>query len=152
MTLPLWQAILIALQAFHFVHLAFHDWVPLGSLNDVPAVHQVHTRTQLLIGTAITAVPVGWALWRSVVNFGHAYPHGLKIALWLIYGILFVGELQAWWFPYFFGASKAKAEEYQKMFGRTHAFLPERHGIVPNTLHCLLHAATLGTLLVLTQL
>lgn len=152
MTLPQWQALLIALQAFHFVHLGFHDWVPLGSLNDVAAVRQVNTRTQLLVGTAITAVPVGWALWRSVANFGHAYPHGLKIALWMIYGILFVGELQAWWFPYFFGASQAKAERYQIMFGRTHAFLPERHGIVPNTLHCLLHAATLGTLLVLAQI
>jgi hypothetical protein len=36
------------------------------------------------------------------------------------------------------------------MFGNTHAFLPERNGIVPNTLHCILHAATVATLVVLT--
>jgi hypothetical protein len=32
------------------------------------------------------------------------------------------------------------------MFGRTHAFLHERHGITPNTLHVALHAATVVAL------
>jgi hypothetical protein len=35
------------------------------------------------------------------------------------------------------------------MFGRTHTFLPVRHGIAPNTLHVLLHLATLATLILL---
>ena len=38
------------------------------------------------------------------------------------------------------------------MFGRTHAFLPERIGIRPNTLHVILHAATLTTLILLGAL
>jgi hypothetical protein len=43
-----------------------------------------------------------------------------------------------------------RAARYRAMFGSTHAFLPERNGIVPNTLHCLLHAATVAMLLALT--
>jgi hypothetical protein len=39
---------------------------------------------------------------------------------------------------------------YRAMFGRTHAFLPERNGLVPNTAHILLHFATLATLVVLS--
>jgi hypothetical protein len=35
------------------------------------------------------------------------------------------------------------------MFGATHAFLPERHGIRPNTLHISLHVAMVGVLALL---
>jgi hypothetical protein len=38
------------------------------------------------------------------------------------------------------------------MFARTHAFLPERNGMRPNTLHVVLHASTLATLLLLAAL
>lgn len=35
------------------------------------------------------------------------------------------------------------------MFGTTHAFLPAHNGIRPYTLHVVLHAATLATIVVL---
>jgi hypothetical protein len=38
------------------------------------------------------------------------------------------------------------------MFGATHAFLPERNGVRPNTLHVILHLMTLTTLVVLGAL
>jgi len=57
--------------------------------------------------------------------------------------------LWAWWLPYFFGPDARRAARYQLAFGRTHSFLPLRRGIVPNTLHILLHLSTLATLLVL---
>jgi hypothetical protein len=38
------------------------------------------------------------------------------------------------------------------MFGKTHAFLPVRNGIRINTLHVILHVATLTTLVVLAAL
>lgn len=152
MSLRSWQAAAIALQSLQFLILLLHDWIPLGSLTDVAAVRRMNKLKHLLIGTAVTSVPVAWALWRSIANFGHPYPHGLKIGLWLIYGILFVGELQSWWIPYVFGASPEKVQRFQELFGRTHAFLPVRHGIVPNTFHVLLHLATVATLLVLTRI
>jgi hypothetical protein len=38
------------------------------------------------------------------------------------------------------------------MFGATHAFLPERNGIRPNTLHVILHVATVLLLIMLCVL
>jgi hypothetical protein len=35
------------------------------------------------------------------------------------------------------------------MFGGTYSFLPPRHGIVPNTLHVILHVSTVALLTVL---
>ena len=69
--------------------------------------------------------------------------------LWISYGLLFVGELTAWWIPYLFRPEPERAARYQAMFGATHAFVPERNDIRPNTLHVILHIVTLMTLVVL---
>ena len=60
---------------------------------------------------------------------------------------MFAGELRAWWIPYLVTNEPVRAERYRKMFANTHSFLPPRNGIVPNTLHVILHAATLVMLL-----
>jgi excisionase family DNA binding protein len=44
--------------------------------------------------------------------------------LWISYGLLFIGELTAWWIPYLFHSQPERAARYQAMFGATHAFLP----------------------------
>ena len=69
--------------------------------------------------------------------------------LWISYGILFAGEIRAWWWPYLVQPEPERAERYRGMFGNTHAFLPERNGLVPNTLHVVLHALTAATLILL---
>jgi hypothetical protein len=63
--------------------------------------------------------------------------------------MLFAGELRAWWWPYLIRPEPDRAARYRGMFGKTSAFLPERNGIVPNTLHVALHAATAATLILL---
>ena len=146
------QSALIALQAFQLAFLLGHDWIPLGRFNDIEAVRRENTLWQLLIGTTVTSIPVAIGLGLSIHYFGYSYPTGLKIWLWLTYGILFAGELEAWWIPYVFRPDAKRAARYKAMFGHTHFFLPERNGIVPNTLHVALHTTTLATLLVLTQL
>jgi hypothetical protein len=60
--------------------------------------------------------------------------------------------LHAWWIPYTFGAKPELAARYQAMFGGTHSFLPARHGILPNTLHVILHSTTVALLAVLASL
>jgi hypothetical protein len=57
--------------------------------------------------------------------------------------ILLIGESRAWWKPYLLRADPKLVQRYQAMFGKTHAFLPKRNGIVPNTAHVVLHACTL---------
>lgn len=140
---------LLALQCFHVLFLALHDWIPLGSLNDLKAVRAANPSSKLIAGTLISLIPFAIGLAASVMHFGQAYPSWLIWWLWISYGLLFFGELQAWWIPYFFGAEPDRMVRYQGMFGATHAFLPPRNGIRVNTLHVVLHAATLATLVLL---
>ncbi|MFZ3374690.1 MAG: hypothetical protein WA183_03970 [Chthoniobacterales bacterium] len=140
---------LLALQAFQVVFLWIHDWVPLGCLNDVVAVRSQETLLRLAIVTLVQSVPYTVGLFFSARYFDRLYPGWLDIWLWISYGILFVGQLRAWWIPYFLWVEPERAERFQRMFGNTHSFLPEHNGIVPNTAHILLHLATAATLLIL---
>ena len=137
---------LLVLQTFHVLFLGLHDWIPLGKLNDVEAVRAANSISKLLLGTLISTVPFafGWA--ASVHYFGRTYPGWLWIWLWASYALLLFGELQAWWVPYLLRPESQRAARYDAMFGRTHAFLPAHNGIRPNTLHVILHTATLLTL------
>jgi hypothetical protein len=143
---------LFVLQCFHVMFLALHDWVPLGKLNDVKAVRAANPGRKLLAATLISLTPFAIGLAASAIYFGRVYPAWLFWWLWISYGILFVGELTAWWIPYLFHPEPERAARYQVMFGATHAFLPERNGIRPNTLHVILHILTLATLAVLGAL
>lgn len=143
------EIILLALQLFQVLFLWLHDWVPFGSLNDVAAVREQETTLRLVIVTMIQSVPFTIGLAFSALHFGGPYPHWLYMWLWISYGIIFVGQLRAWWVPYLFHAEPERAARYQAMFGKTHHFLPIRNGLVPNTAHIMLHVATAATLVVL---
>ena len=140
---------LLILQVLQVAFLWLHDWVPLDRLNDVVAVRRQNSRPRLLTVTLIQSVPFTIGLWWSVQRFAQPFSHWPLRWLGVSYGVLFVGQLRAWWLPYLFKPEPARAARYQAMFGRTHAFLPTRHGLVPNTAHVLLHLATLATLLIL---
>ena len=143
---------LFGLQCFHVLFLCFHDWIPLGSLNDVKAVHAENPGGKLLLGTFVSLAPFAFGLAASAYYLRSSYPHWLLWYRDISYALLFLGELQAWWIPYFLRFDPARAARYQVMFGNTHAFLPARNGIRPNTLHMALHIMTLTTLVVLGSL
>lgn len=143
------ENILLGLQAFQVLFLWIHDWVPLGRLNDVTAVRSQDSTARLVIVTLIQSVPFTIGLIFSFVYFGRHYPHWLYEWLWISYGLIFAGQLRAWWWPYLVRAEPQRAARYQIMFGKTHSFLPVRNGIVPNTAHIMLHVATAATLLIL---
>lgn len=140
---------LFALQLLQVLFLALHDWVPLGRLNDVERVRAEDSAGKLAATTAVSTAPFAFGFAASATCLGHPYPGWMKQWLLVSYAILFAGELTAWWLPYLLGASEKRVRRYEVMFGRTLAFLPERHGIRPNTLHALLHLATVLTLLLL---
>ena len=143
----------LALQSFHVAFLLLHDWVPLGSLNDVQAVRAVdplHKRVQV---TLVTALPFALGLaFSSAYATASRHPTWVPAWLRLSYGSLFAGEIRAWWIPYLWRSEPAGAARYHTLFGNTHTFLPVRNGIAPNTLHVVLHLATLGVLLLLALL
>src|SRR5712664_418079 len=137
------EIIFIALQVFILVFLLLQDWVPLGRLNDIAGVRSQNTPGQLALATLINGSAIAITLFLSVRFYQVPYPAWIKVALVAILGTLFVGELRAWWISYFFGTDPKRRARYAAMFGKTHAFLPERHGIRPNTAHVALHVATL---------
>ena len=140
---------LVALQAFQVLFLWVHDWLPLGRLNDVAAVRSQNTGSRLARVTLIQSLPFTIGLCFCLVYFHQHYPGWLNNWLRISYGLLFLGQLQAWWIPYLFHPDHELAARYQVMFGKTHSFLPVRNGIVPNTAHILLHLATFLTLILL---
>ena len=111
-------------------------------------MHAADPRARLVRVTLVQSVPFTIGLAATVAYARTGHPHWVWGWLWVSYLLLFAGELRAWWWPYLVRAEPTRAARYRAMFGRTAAFLPERHGIVPNTLHCVLHAATAATLVV----
>jgi hypothetical protein len=142
-------AALLALQIYVVAFLLLHDCVTLPPLNDVAAVQAADTRARLLRVTLVSGLPFVVGLAGSVVYAGRRYPAWLVDLLWVSYGLLLAGAARAWWIPYAVGTSPARVARYREMFGATHAFLPERHGIRPNTLHISLHVAMVGVLALL---
>lgn len=136
------------LQAEILLFLLFHDWIPLGSLNDVQAVHSYYSRDELIKTTLINSVPFAIAFLLCCIRVGKAYPLWMRLFLIIYFPSLFSGALLAWWIPYFFGATAERVERYRVLFGQTHAFLPEMNGIVPNTIHTVFHASLLIVILV----
>ena len=145
---PVTLNLLLALQAFHILFLALHDWIPLGSLNNIAAVRAANSRPRLLITTLVSTGFYLFGFAASAVHRNGPYPHWLLRYLLISYLFLFAGELQAWWVPYFFRPQTERAARYQVMFAGTHSWLPARNGILINTLHVVLHIATVATLVV----
>ena len=54
--------------------------------------------------------------------------------------------------PYLFRPDKELAARYRTMYANTHAFLPERNGITPNTIHVVFDFDTIRVLIVLVAL
>jgi hypothetical protein len=140
---------LLVLQTLQVLFLWLHDWIPFGPLNDVAAVRSQNTTGRLVLATLINSVPFTVGLIYSLVYFRRPYPGWLSYWLWISYGVIFAGELLAWWIPYTIRMQPERAARYELMFGNTHSFLPKHNGIVPNTAHVLLHVCTAATLVLL---
>jgi hypothetical protein len=150
---PVAESLFLGLQGFHVAFLLLHDWVPLGRLNNTRAQRTTDPVRKRVLTTVLSALPYLLLFAFSVRDVrAHRLSHSLVFWLWVGYGTLFAGELKAWWIPYFLRDEPERAARYRRLFGETHAFLQERNGIQPNTLHVVLHAATLCMLVLLLRL
>ena len=100
-------------QAFQVLFLWVHDWIPLGRLNDVAAVRSQDTGRRLVTVTLIQSVPWTIGLCFSVLNFRQPYPDWLYDWLVISYGLLFIGQIRAWWIPYLFRPEPERVVRYQ---------------------------------------
>ncbi|MGH6888976.1 MAG: hypothetical protein ACREHF_07240 [Rhizomicrobium sp.] len=146
---PLVVAALLALQSFVVLFIALHDWVPLGTLNDVAAVQAADPTIKLVNVTVLSTLPFAIGFVASAWFAGTEFPSWLMWWLWVSYGAAVYGMLRAWWVPYLLVTDPARATRYQAMFSRTHAFLPARNGIRPDTLHVTLHAVIVAIVILL---
>jgi hypothetical protein len=139
----------LALQTLVVAFLLFHDWIPLGRLNNLAAIRGQDTLLRSIFVTLLPAVPAAIGLFFSARHFGRSYPDWLEMLLWITYGLFIVGMLRAWWIPYLVLPDAERAARYQIIFAGTHSFLPRRNGMAPDTLHTLFHLVTLATLVAL---
>lgn len=132
--------LLIALQAVQVAIRWLRDWAPLPPLNDVAAVRAVDSTARGVGVTLVQSAPHAVGLAFSLVGLTKGPPQWLWDGLWISYGLLFAGELRAWWLPYLVRPEPLRAARYKVLFGAAHAFPPEHNGIRPNTPHVVLHA------------
>ncbi len=136
---------LIACQVAVVLFMALHDWLPLGALNNLRAVRASDSRARLLVVTILSTLPFAIVLAGTIAGAtgrraGWAVPAGA-----VAYGLMIVGILRAWWIPYAVRPDPARARRYQARFADTHAWLPRRNGIRPDTLHTVFHALAVAT-------
>lgn len=139
-------------QAYVVLFIALHDWLPLGSLNNLTGIRAVDGRMQLLRTTVLSTLPFAIALAGSIHFSSAHFPMWLMLVLWGTYGAGFYGVLRAWYLPYLVYSDPARAARYRERFAGTHAFLPERNGIRPDTLHVTFHAVMVALIVLLCVL
>jgi len=144
--------VLLALQCFVALFVGLHNWIPLGSLNNVRGVRVEFPTGKLLFTTLINFTPIVIGLAATAFYFGRTYPGWVFWWLWITYGLACYGSFTAWWKPYLFRLDPQQVARYQTMYAATHSFLPERNGIRPNTLHVLFDFVTIAILVDLTVL
>jgi hypothetical protein len=143
----------LACQLFVVLFIALHDWIPLGRLNNLQGIRGADTIGKLVMVTVLSTLPFALAFVASTYYAQARFPMWLMWTLWISYGSGVYGLLRAWWVPYLLVKDPARAARYQSRFAHTHAFLPSRNGIRPDTLHVSFHLVFVTTcvlLLVLT--
>ena len=119
--------------------ITLHDWVSLGKLNNLKGIRAADTTQRLFVVTMLSALPFAVAFVGSAYYTKTHFPAWLWWLLWLSYGTGLYGMFRTWWVPYLFVKEHARAARYQVRFAQTHAFLPARNGIRPDTLHVCFH-------------
>jgi len=134
----------LTLQSLVVIFLLFHDWVPLGRLNNLHAIRGQDSLGHRVYVTLLGGAPAAVCLWLSARHFAQPHPMPTAIWLWITYGTLMAGVLRAWWVPYLLVPDAERAARYRTIFAGTHTFLPRRNGIAPDTLHTVFHAILLA--------
>ncbi len=134
------NSLFLSLLAFHFIFLSLHDWIPLGRLNDLPALRSQRSFSARVIASALMGAISALALY---LNWSQSPlpSHPTRIFTFVLYAFFTAGLIRAWWLPYLFGVglSEKLVAEYKVMFSNTYSFLPIRNGITVNALHIVFH-------------
>lgn len=131
----------LIIQCILLLFMALHDWVDIPPFTNLPALKQAHSFRFRLIGSFVNSILVLVPITVTLIYMSSTLPLWARVLFTLIYGLITIGTMTAWWIPYFGGGylihgNGAGFEEYRD----THSFLPARGDhVVPNTLHVILH-------------
>jgi ABC-type uncharacterized transport system permease subunit len=145
-------AAFLTLQGLVVLFIALHDWIPLGRLNDMRGLREADTPGKLAVVTVLSTLPFAVGLAASLRYAASGFPTWLSWELWASYGAASYGVLRTWWLPYLLGGDPVRAARYRVRFARTHAFLPMRNGIRPDTLHVCFHIVLAAAVILLVLL
>ncbi|MBA4536703.1 hypothetical protein H1Z61_05975 [Bacillus aquiflavi] len=106
------------LQAFIFIFLILHDWVPLGDLNDVQAVQSVNTTSELLFLTALNSVPFAIAFFLCCYYAGKVYPFLMKLFLIIYFPALLSVSCRHGGFPTFLELQQKRSNDMKNCLAR----------------------------------
>jgi len=144
---------LLVLQGFVVAFILLHDWVPLGRFNNLQGVREVDPLGKRIAVTLLSALPFALTLWFSwEYAAAPRFPMWVRMWLWATYGLSVLAAARAWWIPYLGPGDPEVTARYQVRFADTHAFLPERNGMAPDTLHVALHTVLLAILVMVAVL
>ncbi len=141
------SSVLPTLLVLQLIVLAAHDTAPLGRWNNLSHFKTTAPLRRRVIGTLVNTATGGLALLFYYLARRHGPTEPLTGVI-VVQGLLFFGELRAWWWPWFFGAKPEVVAHLRPNWEGTFSFFPERHGLRINALHSLLHFLTLAALLV----
>jgi hypothetical protein len=85
----------LILQTVVVAFLLFHDWIPLGRLNNLAAIRGEDTLLRRVFVTLLPAVPAAIGLVFSARHFGRSYPDWLEMLLWITYGVFILAACGA---------------------------------------------------------
>ena len=120
--------------------LLTHDLVPMGRWNSLPTndLPLPKRLVSTLINSLAGLIPM-WLAWRSLGVYGRTSDRE-TITIFLV--CLVLGELLSWWIPWLTGYSPVDRKKLTAMTAGTYSFVPARHGVTPNALHCVVHVVT----------
>jgi hypothetical protein len=76
----------IACQIFVVLFIAFHDWIPLGKLNNLAGIRAVDSLGKRVIATVLSTLPFAICLAGSIYYASTTFPGWLNWFLWISYG------------------------------------------------------------------
>lgn len=111
------------------------DWLPLFPWND----RETKSARDRLLETIINYSPL------LLISFGFTRASHTGWIICMVGTIVYlIGHLNAWWRPYFLGATEKEQEEYKRLFSRTYKFLPPiGNNPIPDAEHVVLGSITL---------
>lgn len=129
----------IVFQVILLLFMALHDWVSIPPFNNVEGLKQAHTPQFIwrmtIINTSMVAIPLAF----TIIYAQQPVPLWAALIMSIIYLLITIGTITAWWIPYLFGSSEAHKLGFAE-YKNTHHFLPPRgDNVIPNTLHVVLH-------------